>query len=173
MPMIFKRNEDKINGQLLSFRKEMKVKFEEMGALEKKIDATLESSIKKILTEGAHAIGQRMVGHIEAASSRVFGANSDFHYLRGQIVIICTIAFLMTLAYWLGGAGVFDFDGGRSYFTMFLWLPAGGLAIVGGLVYTFTWYLDHEGRIGHYPSYGINIGLQIFILLILLLRVLF
>ena len=41
MLMIFKRNEDRISAQMVTFKKEMKDRFDDMGVLEKKIDATL------------------------------------------------------------------------------------------------------------------------------------
>ena len=49
MLMIFKRYEDRISAQMLSFENEMNSKFDEMGVLENKIDATLVKTLDDML----------------------------------------------------------------------------------------------------------------------------
>jgi hypothetical protein len=60
MLMVFKRNEDRVNGTIADFKGEMKSRFDAKGALERKIDATLESSISRLLGDGAREISQDM-----------------------------------------------------------------------------------------------------------------
>ena len=49
MLMIFKRNEDRVSRTMNEYREEMSKRFEEISALERRIDETLECSITKIL----------------------------------------------------------------------------------------------------------------------------
>ena len=172
MLMIFKRNEDRITGQMVSFKKEMKARFDEMGVLEKKIDATLGTTLADMLGKGAEKIGYAMGRDIESSAKEILKKNGDYHFLRGQVLTVCVVALMATLGYWFGSIDVFEIGNGRSFFRAFLWFPAGGLAFICGAIYTFAWYLDHEGRIGMFPTYMIKFTLQVLILLVLLLRVL-
>jgi hypothetical protein len=175
MLMIFKRNEDKINRQLLSFRKEIKAKFEEIGALEKKIDATLENSIREILHDGARAIALGMTYYITNSAKKVLGANTEFHFLRGQVLIVCLMSVLAALAYWLGTRDVLGAltDGGRiNYLRAVLQIPAIGVAILCGSVYVTAWALDYWTPVKRYVSYKVMLTLKILILLALLWHVL-
>ena len=172
MLMIFKRNEDRVSAQMGSFRKEMKTRFDEMGVLEKKIDATLGKTLEDMLGKGAEKIGYAMGRDIVDSAKEVLNKNGDLHFLRGQVLTVCVVAIMATLGYWLGSVDAFEIGEGRSFFRAFLWFPAGGLAFLCASIYTFTWYLDHEGRIGMFPTYIIKFTLQIFILLMLLLHLL-
>jgi hypothetical protein len=172
MLMIFKRNEDRISAQMASFRKEMKARFDELGVLEKKIDATLGKTLEDMLGKGAEKIGYAMGRDIVDSAKEVLNKNGDFHFLRGQVLTVCITSLMAALAYWLGSMGTFDFSEGRSFFWRFFWFPAGGLMIICSFAYVYFWYFDHEGWIGQYPTYMIKFTLQILILLALLLHVL-
>ena len=172
MLMIFKRNEDRISAQMASFRKEMKARFDEMGVLEKKIDATLGKTLEDMLGKGAEKIGYAMGRDITNSAKEVLKGHGEFCYIRGLVMAICVTTFMATLGYWLGSIGAFDFSDGKSLFTFFLWFPAGGLATVCWFIYTFLWYLDHSGRISRYTANRINFILQMLILLVLLCRTL-
>jgi hypothetical protein len=174
MLMIFKRNEDKINGQLLSFRKEMKAKFEEMGALEKKIDATLESTISRILGDGAREIGRNMGNHIAESAKDALKGYGEFHCLRGQILTVCLISVLAAFSYWLGTGDILGVltDDRIGYLRTALQIPASGVAFICGGVYVAAWVLDHWNFVKRYVSYKIMLTLKILILLVLLLYLL-
>jgi hypothetical protein len=153
MLMIFKRNEDRITGQMVSFRKEMKARFDEMGFLEKKIDATLGKTLEDMLGKGAEKIGYAMGRDIAHSAKQVLKKNGEFHFLRGQVLTICVAAIIGTIGYWLGGIDAFTIGEGRSFLGVFFWFPAGGFALICGIVYAFAWYLDHEGWITQYPLF--------------------
>ncbi|MCL2009132.1 MAG: hypothetical protein FWG71_01125 [Synergistaceae bacterium] len=169
MLMIFKRNEDKISAQMDSFKKEMKARFDEMGFLEKKIDGTLEKTLENMLGKGAEKIGYAMGRDIADSAKEVLKRNGELHFLRGQVVSVCIVALMATLAYWLGRAGVFSFGERGSFLKAFFWLPAGGVMALCSLAYTFVWYFEHEWRISEYLSYKINFALQILVFLALLI----
>ena len=172
MLMIFKRNEDRISAQMGSFRKEMKARFDEMGFLEKKIDATLGKTIEDMLGKGAEKIGYAMGRDIENSAKEVLKTNGDFHFLRGQVMTVCITALMATLAYWLGTANVFDFGEDGSFIRAFFRIPASGLAFICCLIYVGFWYFDHDWLVSNRITYTIKFTLQIFILLALLLYVL-
>ena len=172
MLMIFKRNEDRISAQMATFRKEMKARFDEMGVLEKKIDATLGKTLEDMLGKGAEKIGYAMGRDIVDSAQRVLNKNGEFHFLRGQVLTVVITTLMATLAYWFGTVGLFDFREGGSFFRALFQVPASGVAFICALLYTGAWYFAHEGWISHYPTYMIKFTLQIFLLLALLLHVL-
>ena len=172
MLMVFKRNEDRITAQMVSFQKEMKDRFDEMGVLEKKIDDTLEKSIKNMLGKGAEEIVYAMGRNIVDSAKEVLKENKEFHFLRGQTMSVCIVSLMACVAYWLGSIDAFSFEGDRTFFNYFLWFPVGNLAFICGLIYTGMWYFDHERQISKQLTYKIKFTLQIIILLVLLLRML-
>ena len=172
MLMIFKRNEDRIAGQLVNFKKEMKARFDEMGVLEKKIDATLGKTLEDMLGKGAEKIGYAMGRDIVDSAKDVLKTNGDFHFLRGQVITVCITALMATLAYWLGSAGVFDFGEGRSFVRAFFRVPASGLAFICGFAYVYFWYFDHDRMISSHITYTIKFALQILVLLMRIFHVL-
>jgi hypothetical protein len=153
------------------FRKEMKARFGEMGVLEKKIDATLGKTLEDMLGKGAEKIGYSMGRDIVDSAQTILKKNGEFHFLRGQALTVCVVALIGTIGYWLGGIDAFAIGEGRSFLRAFLWFPAGGFALICGFIYTFAWYLDHEGWISQYYTYMIKFMVQILLLLTLLLHV--
>lgn len=87
MLMIFKRNEDRVNDTLVSLKEELREQFEEIGALERKIDVTLEASVLRILEDGAREIGHDMGKQIAKSASEVLSTNEEFYYMRGQSLV--------------------------------------------------------------------------------------
>jgi hypothetical protein len=172
--MVFKRNEDRIGGQLFSFRKEMAAKFEAMSALEKKIDHKLESTISKILSDGAREIGRDMGNHIAESAKDALKGYEEFHLLRGQILAICLISCLAAFSYWLGTGDVLGVltHGRVGYLREMLRIPASGVMFMCGLLYVMTWILDHWYFVKRYVSYKVTLTLKILVLLALLLHVL-
>ena len=173
MLMIFKRNEDRISAQMVSFKKEMKTRFDEMGVLEKKIDDTLKKSIEDMLGKGAEKIGYAMGRNIVDSAQKVLNTNGEFHFLRGQVMSVCIMALIANVAYWLGMVKAFEFDGEMGLLDFIFSLPAGGITIICGLIYTAAWYLDNDWQISHRLTYRIKFILQIIILTALFLRVVF
>jgi len=171
MLMIFKRNEDRITGQMIAFKKEMKARFDEMGVLEKKIDATLGKTLEDMLGKGAEKIGFAMGRDIVDAAQKILKTNGNFHFVRGQAMVACVMVLMVTVAYWLGNVNFFYFEGGMNYFRVLLMYPAGGLALLCGMIYTTAWYFDHDWKISAYTTYTVKFVLQIIVLLALLLRI--
>jgi hypothetical protein len=87
MLMVFKRNEDKVDGTLASFRDEMKARFDEMTTLEQNIRGTLESSISRVLGDGAREIGRDMGSEIAESAKDVLSSTKEFHFIRGQTFV--------------------------------------------------------------------------------------
>ena len=170
MLMIFKRNEDRINGQLDFFEKKIKEKFDAMEVLENKIHDTLENSINRVLGDGAKKIGQDMVGFIASSAEDVLGANSDFHFQRGQLLIIGQMTFIALLAYLLGGINAFGHKESMNLFDVALRLPASGVALICVSTYTFVWFLDYQRYIRRFASYKITLVLQCLLILAILFR---
>jgi hypothetical protein len=171
MLMIFKRNEDKITGQLAYFEKEMQSRFDEMGVLEKKIDATLGNTLKDMLGQGAEKIGHAMGRDITNSAKEVLSGHGEFHFMRGWVLSLCITAVIACVSYALGSAGVFDFTSGWRLFDALMGFPAGGLAAICCPAYVITWGCDHWGKMWR-PSYKTKFVLQILILLSLLLWIL-
>ncbi len=141
MLMVFKRNEDRVSGLLDSFRGEIREKFEEIGELERKIDATLEGSIHAVLRDGAEKIGRSMGGDIAREARELLTAHEMFHFERGQVFIAGTVfAIAVTTfifgSYWGAGAKNTDF--------LYFWLQfrAGHVALFCGVVYVGFWAID-------------------------------
>ena len=172
MLMIFKRNEDRVNGTLNSFRSEIKERFDEISDLEMRIDTTLENSIENMLNKRAEKIGHTMGRDIVESAKEVLKTNGRFHFLRGQVMSICIVALMASMTYALGMMDTFGLsEGNNSFFNHFLQFPGGGVAILCGFIYTLTWYLDHEWQISSRLTYKIKFTLQALILLALLFRV--
>jgi hypothetical protein len=169
MLMVFKKNEDKVNDALATFRNEMGAKFEEMGALAGKIDGTLENSITRVLGEGARQIGRDMGYHIAESAKGVLGASEEFHFLRGQTMVAGLVILLATVAYWLGAEyGLGDINK-PDFFSILLYLPAGNVILVCGSLCTVMWCLDHWKLLKRDVFQKARLVLQILVLLALLL----
>jgi hypothetical protein len=102
MLMVFKRNEDRVDVAIAGFKDKMEARFDEMGALEKKIHDTLESSISRVLGDGAREIGRDMGKEIATEAKATLTTHEEFHYLSGQFAVIGFVVALSTVAYWLG-----------------------------------------------------------------------
>jgi hypothetical protein len=130
--LVFKLHEDTLN----------KI-FEDMAALSVKIDGTLEESIERILGDGAQKIGHDMGDYIADGAKEVLGARDEYHLLRGQVLVVCLISILATLAYWLGYAKVLNFGDSAGPLGILLTLPSGWIAFVCCSLYTYMWGFDH------------------------------
>ena len=128
--MVFKRSEDEIAGQLHSFKEEMKTWFDEMNALEKKIDITLETSVEKILRDSAREMSQKMLEQVKSSGGRLLDTIGDYYHVRGHIICISGATFLAYLAYLAGRVDVL---------AEWWWV---GWPIICALVFYGFWYLD-------------------------------
>ena len=151
----------------------MNEKFAEMAALEKKIQDTLESSVERILGEGAARIGTDMGEAVAEGARNSLTSFAEYHTLRGQTILVCFICLTSTLAYWLGAGNFLNSAPSGSMLEALLLLPAGWCIFFCGATYTFLWVGDHWGRIKKTKLYKIFLGLQAFSLLILALSLLF
>jgi hypothetical protein len=139
MLMVFKRNEDKVNKLIDGFNERMMARFDEMGALEKKIDSTLESSISRVLSDGAREIGRDMGSEIAAAAKDSLREYEQFHYLRGQFAIMGFAVAIALTAYWLGSQFRFDQIDNESFLGYLLKLPSGLVLFLCVFGYAYFW----------------------------------
>jgi hypothetical protein len=167
MLMIFKRNEDRINGKLDAFENAIDGKLDAVAALDKKINETLESSIHRILGEGAARIGVEMSEKIAADTKGVLSSFGEYHILRGRTILAGFLCVTFAIAYRLGEAGILNAVPGGSMLEAVLFLPAGWSVFFCGATYTFLWAGDHWNRIKKTALYKILMGAQIFSLLML------
>jgi hypothetical protein len=121
----------------------MKKKFDEMAALSEKMDETLKSSIEKILGDGAQKIGHDMGDYIAEGAKDALGASEEYHFLRGQVRVVCLISVLTALAYWLGSAHALSVDNDTEPLEILLMLPSGWVTFICGSLYTWMWAFDH------------------------------
>jgi len=168
MLMIFKRNEDRVTDALNSFRDEMREKFDEMAALEKKIDEGLESSIARVLGYGAREIGRDMGNHIAESAKNVLGASEEFHFMRGQLFVSGLVIILSTVAYMLGA--IYGFGGSENgdFLDILLHLPVGNVAFVFGFTHVGMWCCDHWKLVKRSAVHKVRLALEILVLLALL-----
>jgi hypothetical protein len=169
--LVFRLHEDTMRKQfdgLVSLENRLDIKFADLTALEEKINTTLESSIERVFGEGAQKAGRDiMKGCIEEGAKEVLGTRDDYHFLRGQVWIVCCLSILASLAYWLGSTGVFNAGDNTSMFDMLLMLPSGWLAFICSSLYTYMWAFDHWKKVKKSPYHKGILALQVLILLLL------
>jgi hypothetical protein len=168
MLMIFKRNEDRISEKLGSFGEEIGKRFGEMAALSEKIDETLDSSIRKILGEGAREIGRDMGEHVAEGAKEILRESGDYHFLRGQVWVVFCLSLLAAISYWLGSANVLKAAGNSNPMDILMGLPSGWLAFICGSVYAYMWSWDHWKLVKGSAYYKLISALQVFLTLCLL-----
>jgi hypothetical protein len=159
--MLFKLHEDAMNA-----------KFNAMSELERKIQATLEGSIEKILTDGAARMASDMSAAVTEGTKETLTSFGAYHSLRGQTILVCFITVIAAIAYRLGAGRILNAIPSGSAFEGLLFLPAGWCVFLCGVTYTFLWVGDHWGKIKKTALYKAFLGLQIFFLLILALNLL-
>jgi hypothetical protein len=140
--------------------------------LEGKINNTLESSIAKILGEGARTISQDMGDSIAARAEGALNAFGEYRSLRGQTLIVCFTCLVSALAYWLGTGNALQSIPTGGMLEAFMLLPAGWCIFFCGTVYTFLWAGDHWRQIKKTTLYKTFLGLQVFLLFTLALMLL-
>jgi hypothetical protein len=172
MLMVFKRNEDNVKHTLTVFREEMKARFDEMATLEQTIRSTLESSISRVLGDGAREIGRDMGSEIAAAAKDSLREYEQFHYLRGQFAIMGFVVAIALTAYWLGSQFRFDQIGNESFFSYLLNLRAGLVLFLCAFGYAYFWSVDHWKLIKRDLFYKIRFVLQILLVVVLVVTLL-
>jgi hypothetical protein len=168
--LVFRLHEDGMRKQLdglVSFENRLNEKFTEIAVLEKKINNTFESSIERVLGEGAQKIGRDMGDYIAKGVEETLGARDDYHFLRGQVWIVCCISLLMAVAYWLGSVGALNADNDVGALDMLLRLPSGWVAFICCSLYTYMWAFDHWKKVKKSVYYKSILALQGLILLVL------
>jgi hypothetical protein len=172
MLMVFKRNEDRVNGAITGFRDEMAARFDEMGALERKIDDKLEGTISKVLGDGASEISRDMGVKIAESARGVLSATEEFHFWRGQTFVAGLIIALSVVSYWLGAVYGFGNEDKSDYLSIFLRLPAGMVVLYCGFVYAMLWCFDHWKLLKRDTFCKVRFGLQILVLTAILIYLL-
>ncbi|MDR1508100.1 MAG: hypothetical protein LBS53_00500 [Synergistaceae bacterium] len=173
--LVFKLHEDTMKrqfGKLDELEVRLNEKFGEMGELEKKINGTLESSVEKVLGEGAGRIGADMGAAIADGAKETLAAVSGYHCLRGQVILVCFVCVVSTLAYWLGSWDILGAVSRGGTLEALLFLPAGWSVFFCGAVYAFLWAGDNWDRVKETALYKIFLGLQVFLLSALALALL-
>jgi hypothetical protein len=173
--LVFKLHEDTMKRQfekLDELEVKLNEKFSEIGELEKKINGTLESAVEKVLGEGAKRIGADMGTAIADGAKETLAAVSGYQCLRGHVILVCFICVVSTLAYWLGSLNILDAVPNGSLLEALLFLPAGWSVFFCGATYVFLWAGDNWDRVKETALYKIFLGLQIFLLCVLVLALL-
>jgi hypothetical protein len=173
--LVFKLHEDSMKRQfdeLVPLESRLNGKFAEITALESKINGTLESSIERVLGEGARKIGQDMGDTIVTRAEGALTTVGEYHSLRGQTLIVCFTCMISALAYWLGTGNMLESVSSGGTLEAFLFLPAGWCVFFCGAFYSLLWACDHWHRIKKTTIYKTLMGLQVFFLLLLVLMLL-
>jgi hypothetical protein len=145
----------------------MKNIFRDIAELEKKIDETLESSVRRILLDGTERIGEEVGKDIAANASGILSSFKEFHVIRGYIVAGSLSGVMSTLAYWFGASGAFRMDGFDSPFRGILVLPAGWWMVLSFSAYAYFWFFDHRREIKRSLLYKCLFALQGMVIAIL------
>lgn len=159
--LVFKSHEDS-----------MKKNFAELAALERKIQDTLESSIERILGEGAARIGADMGKAVAEGARETLTSVGEYQTARGRAVLCCFLSLTSVLAYWMGANGFLNAVPPGGAFEAFMFLPAGWSVFFCGAAYTFLWSADHWGQLRRTALYKTLFGLQVVLLLFLGLNLL-
>jgi hypothetical protein len=146
----------------------MRKGFDEISALERKINETLESSIERVLGEGARKIGTDMAGYVTEGARKTLGVNGDYHFLRGQVGIVFCMSVLVTLAYWLGSANVFRSGDGAGPLETLIMLPSGWLAFICCSLYAYMWAWDHWHQVKNSLYYKGCLGVMAALLVLMI-----
>jgi hypothetical protein len=144
--LVFKLHEDAMRGQfeaLPALEGRLNEKFDKAAELEKKIDETLESSIERILGEGAARIGADMGDTIAERAKDALTASGEYSSLRGQIILVSFMALALTISYWLGAANVFRISKTQGPVETVLFLPAGWCLFISCAMYAYCWGFDN------------------------------
>jgi hypothetical protein len=169
--LVFKLHEDSMRkefDELVPLENRLNRKFAEITALEEKINNTLESSIERILGEGAQKTGRDIMKDcIAEGAKEVLETRDDYHFLRGQVWIACFISTLTALAYWLGSTGTLNAGDNTGTLDLLLMLPSGWLAFICCSLYTYMWAFDHWKKVKKSLYYKGILALQGLILLAL------
>jgi hypothetical protein len=164
MLMVFKRNEDRITVKIASFEAALSEKLDEISALEKKINGTLEAAIERVLGDGAARIGADMGEKIAASAGHTLTTLGEYRSIRGQIMLAGFVCVVSAIAYRLGAAGFLESVSSSGSLKGLLFLPAGWCVFFCGAAHTFFWVGDHWGRIKKTVLYKAFLGVQVFLL---------
>jgi hypothetical protein len=147
----------------------MHKKFDEMAALENKLQSTLENSVERILGEGAARIGADMGESIAYRSKEIMSSVKEFHVIRGHIVAMSITGILAALAYWLGysGGGINMNELGGPFMGVLL-MPAGWCVLISMMTYMYCWGFDNWSDIKDSWLYKCLLALQVIIMIIIL-----
>jgi hypothetical protein len=146
----------------------MEARFDEMGVLEKKIHGTLESSISRVLGDGAREIGGDMGNRIAESAKDALRGHEEFHFERGQVAVVGMMFVLSVVAYLLGAVYGFGDRGNGDFLDVLLRFPAGYIVLVCGFAYIVMWCCDHWKLVKNDIFCKLRLVLQVLVLLALL-----
>jgi hypothetical protein len=173
--LVFKLHEDTMKrqfGKLGELEVRLNEKFGEIVEIEKKINGTLESSVERILGEGAERIGKDMGIAIADGARETLTALDGYHRVRGQVILVCFICIVSTLAYWFGSWNILGAVSQGGPLEALMFLPAGWTVFFCGATYAFLWAGDNWDRVKETALYKILLGLQVLLLSALALALL-
>jgi hypothetical protein len=147
----------------------MKEKFAEIAELEKKINETLENSIRKILRDGTERIGAELGDSVVSRAENVLASVREYASLRGQTLVVCFFWVTSAFAYWIGAGNVLRHVPSDSALETLLFLPAGWGIFFCGSFYSMLWACDHWKEIKRKTVFKAVLGVQIFFLLLIVL----
>jgi hypothetical protein len=150
----------------------MKDKFDEIAGLEKKINGTLESSVRKVLHDSTERIGAELGDSIVSRAEGVLASVREYSSLRGQTLFVCFFWVISAFAYWLGAGNILRHIPSGGILETLLFLPAGWGIFFCGSFYSMLWAYDHWKEIKKKAVFRTIFGAQVFFLLLLILALL-
>ena len=176
MLLAFKRSEDKITEQMALFTREMESRFAQMGDLKGQMLAAISKTVNDRFEQNSQKIEKDMGNNIASRAIDVLREGQDYYYIKGQVIVACTITFLAVAAYWLGQLNAFHFEG-MNFLRLILRFPAGGVILICVGVYLLISYVESEWRyrdwvISAYWMYVIKSIIVIIFMLVMLLAML-
>jgi hypothetical protein len=173
--MVFKLHEDVTREQfkkLESLEARLNEKFDAAETLSRNISNTLETSIARILGEGAREIGRDMGACIAEHARESLGARDDYQFLRGQVCSVCVMGLLAVFAYRFGAVNALGSVDGAGPAGALLTLPAGWWAFFCCALHNFMWAYDHWELVKKSAFHKAVFAAQCLVLAILVIAIL-
>ena len=154
--MIFKKNEDKVNSQMVSFRNEMKERFDEMGILNNEFAATHGKTHEDMLSKMADVFVEK-ADDLANKRSRAETWRSWALMMTGLVILGATTlnaGYIMasgTPPYWLNSINSFQF-----MLSWFFNVPSGWILLLGSSPFLYRIYADSIKKVYNNKRFGIE-----------------
>jgi hypothetical protein len=156
MLMVFKRNEDRVSSQMLSFKKEMKARFDAMGILENKIDARLGKTLEEMLDKMAGVF-------VEKADELASQKNKVETWRTWAFMMSALVMFsaMILNAGYLMGSGAYPFwlytrSKSLSILSWFFNVPSGWILLLGSGPFLYNVHAESTRKIWNNKRFGMN-----------------